>query len=100
MQNRQIAEVDSHKHLYIYFSSDCSWHQHTSYIKEKAWSSIKVMRKLKFKLDRTSLETIYFTSIRPILDYGDVVENNCSQCKKDELEKIQIQAANNQIKIN
>ena len=50
------------------------------------------MRKLKFKLGRQSLETIYFTFIRPILEYGDVVWNNCSQYKKDELEKIQVQA--------
>ena len=31
------------------------------------------MRKLKFKLDRKSLETIYLTFIRPILEYGDVL---------------------------
>ena len=72
MQNCKIAEVDYHKHLGIYFSSDCSWHEHISYIKEKAWSRINVMRKLKFNLDRKSLETIYFTFIRPILEYGDV----------------------------
>ena len=27
MQNVQIQEVSSHKHLGLYFSSDCSWHQ-------------------------------------------------------------------------
>ena len=51
------------------------------------------MRHIKFKLDRTSFETIYFTFIRPILEYGDVVWNNCLQYEKDEQEKIQIQAA-------
>ena len=51
------------------------------------------MRHIKFKLERTSLETIYFTFIRPILEYGDVVWNICSQYEKDELEKIQNQAA-------
>ena len=45
---------------------------------------INVMRKV--------LETLYFTFIRPILEYGDV-EWNCSQYEKEELEKIQIQAA-------
>ena len=28
MQNHQITEVDSHKHLGIFLSSDCTWHQH------------------------------------------------------------------------
>ena len=93
MQDQQITEVDSHKHLGIYFSSDCSWHRHINYIKEKAWSRINVMRKLKFKLDRKSLETIYLTFIRPIIEYGDVLWDNCTQYEKDDLEKIQIEAA-------
>ena len=93
MQDQQITEVDSHKHLGIYFSSDCSWHRHINYIKEKAWARINVMRKLKFKLDRKSLETIYLTFIRPIIEYGDVLWDNCTQYEKDDLEKIQIEAA-------
>ena len=51
------------------------------------------MRKLKFKLDRKSLQTIYFTFIRPILEYADVVWNNCTQYETNELEKIQNEAA-------
>ena len=91
MLDQQITEVDSH--LGVYFSNDCSWHRHIKYIKDKAWSRINVMRKLKFKLDRKSLETIYLTCIRPILEYGDVVWNNCTQYEKEELEKIQTEAA-------
>ena len=49
------------------------------------------MRKLKFKLDRESLETIYTAFIRPLLEYGDVIWDNCSQYEKQELEKIQLQ---------
>ena len=51
------------------------------------------MRILKFKLDRKSLETIYLTFIRPILEYGDVVWNNYTQYEKEELDKIQTEAA-------
>ena len=73
MQNHQIIEVDSHKHLGIYLSNDCTWHQQINYIKEQAWSRVNVMRKLKFKLDRKSLEMIYTAFIRPLLEYGDVI---------------------------
>ena len=93
MQNVQIQEVSSHKHLGLYFSNDCSWHQHIDYIKQKAWFRIHVMRKLKFKLDRKSLETIYLTFIRPLLEYGDVIWDNCTQYEKNELDKIQNEAA-------
>ena len=51
------------------------------------------MRKLKFKLDRKSLETIYTAFIRPLLEYGSVTWDNCIQYEKQELEKIQTEAA-------
>ena len=92
MQNVQIEEVECHKHLGVCLSNDCSWHQHITYIKEKAWCGINIMRKLKFQLDRKSLETIYIAFIRPLLEYADVIWDNCSQYKKDDLEKIQIEA--------
>ena len=93
MQNVQIQEVSSHKHLGLYLSNDCSWHQHIDYIKQKAWFRIHIMRKLKFKLDRKSLETIYLTFIRPLFEYGDVIWDNCTQYEKNELDKIQNEAA-------
>ena len=51
------------------------------------------MRKLKFKLDRKSLEIIYTAFIRPSIEYGDIIWDNCSQYEKDELEKNQNEAA-------
>ena len=77
----------------LFFSNDCSWHNHIEHIKTKAWNRINVMRKLKFKLYRRSLQIIYFSFIRPLLEYADVVWNNCAQYKSNELEKIQNEAA-------
>ena len=51
------------------------------------------MRKLKFVLDRKSLQTIYFTFVRPILEYSDIIWDNCTQYEKDELDKMQLEAA-------
>ena len=93
MQNHLISEVDVHKHLGLYFTNDCTWHNHINYIKEKAWHRLNIMRKLKFKLDRKSLEIIYLTFIRPLLEYGDVIFDNCTQYEKQELDKIQNEAA-------
>ena len=92
MKNHQVTEVESHKHLGIHFPSDCTWHQHIDYIKQTAWLRINIMRKLKFKLDRKALETFYLVLIRPILEYGDVIWDNCTQYEKDELDKIQNEA--------
>ena len=93
MDQQPIQEVNSHKHLVLILSSDCTWHDHLEYIKSKAWTRINVMRKLKFKLDRRSLQIIYFTFIRPILEYADVVWKNCTQYEINDLEKIQNEAA-------
>ena len=87
MHRQQIKEVQSHKHLDLYLTNDGSWHDHIQYIKEKAWARVNTMRKLKFKLDRKSLEIIYTTFIRPILEYGNTVWDNCANYEKEELEK-------------
>ena len=51
------------------------------------------MRKLKFELDRQFLETIYLTFIRPVLEYANVIWDNCTHYEKEELEKMQNEAA-------
>jgi hypothetical protein len=93
MNNEQIISISSHKHLGVYLSEDCKWHTHIDYIKTKAWSRVNVMRKLKFKLSRKTLEIIYTTFIRPILEYADVIWDNCTKGEKEELNKIQNEAA-------
>ena len=35
---------------------------------------------------------MYFSYIRPILEYGDIIWDNCFNYAKDEIEKIQIEA--------
>ena len=93
MEGSQITEVESYKHLGIFFSNDCTRHKHIDYIKDKAWKRVNAMRKLKFEFDRKSLETIYLSFIRPILEYGDTIWDNCTQYEKAELDKIQNEAA-------
>ena len=51
------------------------------------------MRKLMFDLDRKSLEIIYTSFIRPLLEYADVIWDNCTNYEKEELDKIQNEAA-------
>ena len=46
MQNYKVTEVEAHKHLSIDFASDCTWHQHIDYIKQKAWQRINIMREI------------------------------------------------------
>ena len=93
MNQQDIITVESHKHLGLTFTNDLSWHEHLNNIKTKAWHRINVMRKLKFQLSRKSLQIIYFSFIRLLLEYADVVWDNCTQYEANELEKIQHEAA-------
>ena len=93
MDDQTISEVTHHKHLGLFLSNDCSWHAHIDYITSKAWPKLYIMRKLMYQLDRKSLETIYISFVRPLLEYGDVIWDNCTQYEKDELNKIQNEAA-------
>ena len=93
MNNTQIKNVNSHKHLGLILNKTCSWHEHINEISSKAWKRINILRKLKYQLDRSTLQTIYFSFIRPILEYADIVWDSFTQYEKNELEKIQVEAA-------
>ena len=93
MNGVHINEVQHHKHLGILLSNDGTWHEHIDYITSKAWQKIYVMRKLKFLLDRESLNRIFISFIRPTLEYADIVWNNCTQYEINKIEKIQLKAA-------
>ncbi len=93
MSGETIVEVNCHKHLGIFLSRDLHWHQQIEYIKSKALTRINTMRQLKFRLHGDALETIYISFIRPILEYADVLFDNCTRHEKDELEKLQYEAA-------
>jgi hypothetical protein len=88
-----IQTVNTHKHLGVIFSCDCKWTKHINTIIERASKQLNILRKLKFKLNRQYLENIYITFIRPILEYGSEVWDNCGAVNSDRLEKVQTEAA-------
>ena len=93
MNNVQINETQSHKHLGVTFSSMCLWTDHIENMCEKAWVRKNLMRALKFRISRTSLEKMYISFIRPLLEYCYSVWDNSSTETKKKLETIHIEAA-------
>ena len=88
-----INKVQHHKHLGVILSNDGTRHEHINLITSKAWQKIYVMRKLKFMLDRDSLNKIYVSFVRPTLEYANIVWDNCTQYEANAIEKIQTEAA-------
>ena len=86
------STTEQHKHLCLIFNQQCSLHHHIQEITGKAWKRLNILRTLKFQLDRRSLQIMYFSYKRPILEYGDIIWDNCFNYEKEEIEKIQIEA--------
>ena len=93
MNNTIIITVTEHKHLGLQLSDDGNWNKHIDMITKKAFSRVNILRKLKFILDRKTLETIYITFIRPLLEYADVVWDTKTQILINKLENVQVEAA-------
>jgi hypothetical protein len=47
---------------------------------------------LKYQVDRNVLINIYLSFIRPILEYGNVIWDNCTQNEANLLENVQVEA--------
>ena len=93
MNNTIISTVTEHKHFGLQLSDDGNWNKHIDMITKKAFSRVNILRKFKFILDRKTLETIYITFIRPLLEYADVVLDTKTQILINKLENVQVEAA-------
>ena len=91
--NTNLESVESHKHLGLILSNDLSWTKHIESIVKSVSPLIDVLKKLKYDLDRTTLETTYFSFIRPKMEYGCQIWDNCSNRDSDMLENLQLDIA-------
>ena len=95
LNDQPIEQVTNHKHLGVTLANDLGWKYHVYNIGKKAYNCIGILRPLKAKLDRRTLETMYKSFIRPILEYADILWHIPADNRHvlDILEKIQLEAA-------
>ena len=75
MNNTILENISVHKHLGLLLRSDGTWKDHVNYIYSKACFRLHVMRRqLKYNIDSWSLETIYTSFIRHILEYCGIIK--------------------------
>ncbi len=85
--------VEHHKHLGLTLSNDGKWHEHISNIVRSASKVLCSMKLLKFKLKRSTLNQIYTSYMRPIIEYASIVWDSCTIYEQESLEKLQYEAA-------
>ena len=70
-----------------------SWKSHILRIYEKANRRLNILKSLKFKINRSTLICLYKSLIRPLMEYGDVIWDNCSEGESQLLESVQYESA-------
>ena len=88
-----IPEVSSHTHLGITLSSNLAWKSHIERVISKASKRPALLKRLKFKLSRKTLTKLYLCMVRPILEYGCTIFDNCGVGLTNALEAVQFEAA-------
>ena len=93
MNGTMLQETNSHKHLGLMLSSSCNWSDRIKNISVKAWTRLNLLRALKFRVSRKSLERMYMAYVLSLLEYCDSVWDNCPTETKRQLDIIHIEAA-------
>jgi hypothetical protein len=88
-----VNEVTELCHLGLTLCSTMKWNQHISNICHRSGQRNSILRKLKFRLPRKTLEKLYLQMIRPILEYCDVIFDGCGTVQSQKLESVQYDAA-------
>ena len=59
MNNQKLEDVKFHKHLGVTIADDGSWNKYFELVIDKAYSRLNILRMLKFRPDRSSLEKLH-----------------------------------------
>ena len=93
LNNRIIQNVPFHKQLGMVMSRDLDWSEHIADICTKSLRRIGAWKSVQYKLSRHHLEMCMSMFVLPILDYGDILYDNCTEMDKHKLEDVQLAAA-------
>jgi len=91
--NQALNETTSHKHQGLIFHRSLTWHLHISTLHHRAMSIVHALKKIKNFLPRYSLLVLYRAYVLPIVDYGDIIFDNCTTTNSNLLEGVQTAAA-------
>lgn len=91
-QNLLIKNVQQHKHVGLWLQSNLWWNYHINEISLKASKKLNILKHFKHKLSRQTLENMYLTFVRPLLEYSSVVWAGAHCTNLIKLDKIQVDA--------
>lgn len=93
LDNSEIPRVSHHKHLGVILDQNLNFNEHIDTLCEKFQKMVNPLRALSRKLPSKHLEKIYKSYLLPVLDYGDILYNSCTDTQLKRLERIHYRAA-------
>ena len=84
--------VGQHKPLGIIINSKLNWTDHINYIYERSMKRLDAIRHFKYKFNRKTLEIVYFSFVRPIMEYGQILFAGTFQKDLDKINKVEKEA--------
>jgi hypothetical protein len=93
MNNTALTQVYEECYLGLTLHPNMSWKPHLNKIICKSSRKIGLLTKMKNKLPRSALSKYYVSFVRPVLEYGSVVFDNCTAHESHSLEQVQRRAA-------
>ena len=93
LHGTKLQQVNQHRHLGLLFQPDLRWTAQLTSKIAKCRKSLHHLLRLRGKLNRAALSTIYRTYIRPIVEYGSLAMSNIGTSQEDILERLQRRAA-------
>ena len=83
----RIKEVKSHKHLGVHLQSDGKWGRQVDSMIEKANVRLNILKKLNHQFRRNTLQALYKSYVRPIMETSDTVWQDLTLGEAAQLEK-------------
>ena len=92
MYNQELQNIPYSKHLGVTLQQNLKWDKHFEEISIKANKRLDIQNLLSFKLSRNSLEILYFTFVRSVLEYSNELFSNATKENLELFDKIQKRA--------
>jgi hypothetical protein len=87
----EVIIVDNHKHLGLTISPNLNWETHVDIVIKSCSPLFNILKCLKYKVNRKTLDSIYSSFIRPKLEYGSSVFAGAPNTILNKLDKFEIE---------
>ena len=91
--NSIVPKVEWHRHLGLILTEDLSWRNHINSVLASGNKKLGIWKKCSYDLTRIQKIKLYLNYIRPTVEFGNVIYNNCCVADSIKLDQLQRKAA-------